>query len=51
VNGKFAVYAAGLTDVNVALRVTDTKTGASRLWENPLGTPFVLIRDAPFACP
>lgn len=51
VNQKWAVYAAGLTDVEVALTVTDSSTGAGRTYTNPLGTPFLLIRDAPFACP
>lgn len=51
VNQTWAVYAAGLTDVEVALGVTDTATTTSKSYTNPLGTPFVLIRDAPFACP
>ena len=48
---RWAVYAAGLTDVEIALTVSDTSTGASKTYTNPLGTPFVLVRDAPFACP
>ena len=49
--GKWSVYAAGLTDVEVGLTVTDTRTGTAKTYTNPLGTPFLLIRDAPFACP
>lgn len=51
VNGRWAVYATGLTDVEVSLTVTDTTSGAGKSWTNPLGTPFQLIRDAPFSCP
>ena len=50
-NGRWALYATGLTDVEVSLTATDTATGASKSYANPLGTPFVLVRDAPFACP
>ena len=46
-----AVYAGGLTDLMVTLTVTDAKTGLSRSYTNPLGTPFQLIRDGPFTCP
>jgi hypothetical protein len=43
--GKFWVYAAGLTDVEVRLTVEDTATGALRQYTNPLGTPFQPIQD------
>ena len=46
-----SVYAAGLTDLDVTLHVTDTRTGVSRTYRNPLGTPFSLIRDGAFGCP
>jgi hypothetical protein len=42
---RFWVYGAGLTDVGVRLRVTDTWTGASRTYSNPKGTPFQPIQD------
>jgi hypothetical protein len=45
VNGHFWFFAAGLTDVEVTLTVTDTQTGASRTWTNPLGTAFQPIQD------
>ncbi|KAA0256451.1 DUF1565 domain-containing protein [Acidobacteria bacterium ACD] len=51
VNQRWAVYASGLTDVEVGLAVTDTATGAAKSYTNALGTPFLLIRDAAFACP
>ena len=45
VNQRFWVFAAGLTDVGVRLRVTDTWTGESRTYENPRGTAFQPIQD------
>jgi plastocyanin len=46
-------FAAGMTDVAVELRVTDTYTGESHAYSNPLGSPFHPILDtAAFAfCP
>ena len=44
-NGRYWVFAAGLTDVRVALTVTDATTGLSREYVNPLGIPFALIND------
>jgi plastocyanin len=38
-------FAAGLTNVGVRLRVTDTFTGDVRTYTNPLGTPFVPVQD------
>ncbi len=40
----FWVFAAGLTDVECALRVIDTWTGEVRTWDNPLATPFAPIQ-------
>jgi hypothetical protein len=45
VNGRYWVFAAGLTDVEVTLRVTDTQTGASRTYVNPRGTAFQPVQD------
>ncbi|MEM7355510.1 MAG: hypothetical protein AAF657_32150, partial [Acidobacteriota bacterium] len=42
---NFWVFAAGLTDVKVTLRVTDTETQEFRQWVNPLGTPYQPIRE------
>ncbi len=42
---SFWVFAAGLTDVGVVLRVTDTVSGQVEEYENPLGTGFVPIQD------
>ena len=42
---RFWVYAAGLTDVEVRLTVTDTVTGAVKIYNNPQGTPFQPIQD------
>jgi len=42
---RFWVFAAGLTDVGVRLKVTDTQTGAVRYYENPAGQAFQPIQD------
>lgn len=44
--GTYWVYAAGLTDLEVTLRVEDLESGQVRTWTNPLGTPFAPIHDA-----
>lgn len=45
INGRHWVFAAGLTDVEVTLTVTDRTTGESKTYVNPLGTPFAPIQD------
>jgi hypothetical protein len=44
-NGRFWVFAAGLTNVRVEFTVTDTSTGDSRAYVNPQNTPFQPIQD------
>ena len=44
VNGSYWIYAAGLTDVEVDLVVTDTWTGRVRTYSNPLGTPYAPVQ-------
>ena len=44
-NSRFWVFAAGLTNVNVVITVTDTLTGAVKIYTNPLNTAFVPIQD------
>lgn len=44
-NARYWVFGAGLTDVEVLLRVTDTQTGAVRSYTNQLGTPFKPLQD------
>jgi streptogramin lyase len=44
-NSRYWVFAAGLTDVEVTLRVTDTQTGALRTYVNPQGTAFQPIQE------
>lgn len=52
INNRFWVYAGGLTDVEVTLRVTDTKTNAVKTYTNPLGRAFQTITDSSaFPCP
>ena len=52
VNGRFWVFAGGLTDVAVELVVEDAATGARRTYSNPRGTAFRPIQDtAAFGCP
>ncbi len=52
-NGRYWVFAGGLTNVNVALTVTDSQTSGTRAYTNPAGTAFQPIQDtAAFAtCP
>jgi hypothetical protein len=45
VNGKFWVFAGGLTNVNVVITVTDTQTGAVRTYVNPQGAAFQPIQQ------
>jgi hypothetical protein len=50
--GHFWFFAAGLTDVNVVIEVTDTLTGAKQVYTNPPHTAFRPIQDtATFPCP
>jgi hypothetical protein len=42
---RFWVFAAGLTDVEVLLTVTDTVSGAVKTYPNPLGTAFRPVQD------
>jgi len=44
-NSRFWVYAGGLTNVQVVLTVTDTKTGAVKTYTNPRNTAFQPIQD------
>ena len=50
-SNNVAIYTTGLTDLDVTLHVTDTWSGTTRDYHNPLGSPFSLIRDGPFGCP
>jgi photosystem II stability/assembly factor-like uncharacterized protein len=52
VGGYRWVFASGLTNVQVALTVTDVVTGITNTYGNPQGTPFKPIQDTKaFACP
>ncbi|MEM8932447.1 MAG: hypothetical protein AAGE94_14795, partial [Acidobacteriota bacterium] len=42
---RFWVFAAGLTDVEIDLTVTDRLSGASTTYSNPLGQPFQPVLD------
>ncbi len=44
--GNYWVFAGGLTNVEATIVVTDTDTGESRAYGNPLGTMFQPIQDA-----
>jgi hypothetical protein len=44
-NNRFWVFAGGLTDVRVDVTVTDTRSGASKTYINPLGQKWVTITD------
>jgi Leucine-rich repeat (LRR) protein len=45
VNGRFWVFAGGLTDVQVDLQVHDTRAGRSRRYFNAVGRPFRPVQD------
>ncbi len=45
ITNAFWVFAAGLTDVRVEMRVVDTVTGAGKLYRNLVGTPFRPVQD------
>ncbi|QQR73315.1 MAG: hypothetical protein IPJ17_17790 [Holophagales bacterium] len=45
VNSAYWVFAGGLTNVHVALSVTDTATGLVKAYDNPANTPFRPIQD------
>jgi hypothetical protein len=45
VNGQYWIFAAGLTNVFAAIKVTDLDTGATRSYTNPQGTAFLPIAD------
>jgi acetyl esterase/lipase len=52
INGKFWVFAAATTDVELDLRVTDTTNGNNWSFENPLGRPVPPVQDtAALPCP
>lgn len=42
---RYWVFAGGLTNVEVELRVTDTRTGDFRIYPNPQLTPFQPLQD------
>jgi hypothetical protein len=44
-NNRFWFFAAGLTDVQVVLTVTDTQTGQHKFYTNPAGRTFATITD------
>ncbi len=44
-NGRFWVYAGGLTDLGVTLTVEDTVSGESAVYTSPLGEPFHTVAD------
>src|SRR5262245_61313640 len=52
-NGRFWFFAAGLTNVEVEITVTDTASGELRSYASPLGVAFepVLDTDAFLDCP
>jgi|GEM_PF-2494420 len=45
VNGRFWVFAGGLTNVGVEMTVRDTETDATQVYSNKLGQPFQPIQD------
>src|SRR6266542_2147613 len=52
VDSSYWFFAGGLTNVEVTLTVTDTKTTVVKTYTNPQGTAFLPIQDTvAFACP
>jgi hypothetical protein len=53
VNGRFWVFASGLTNVEVELQIRDTETGQVQVCRNPLASPFrpILDTNAFSVCP
>lgn len=49
--GNAIFFAAGLTDLEVSLTLTDSVTGDSRSWVNPRGTVFAPILEIVAYCP
>jgi hypothetical protein len=45
VNGNFWVFAAGLTNVQTTITITDSLTNTTRVYTNPQSTPFQPIQD------
>ena len=49
--GSYWVFAAGATNVEIDLGVTDTELGKSMVYFNPLGSPFETVRSVgEFTC-
>jgi CSLREA domain-containing protein len=50
-NGRYWVFASGLTNLEVRLTIEDTQTGVQRAYESPQGTVFAPILDTDaFGC-
>jgi len=45
VNGRYWVFAGGLTNVATTLTVTDTRSGAVETYRNPQGTAFAPLQE------
>jgi len=44
-SNNYWVFAAGLTDVEVTMTVTDTVAGMKRVYQNPMSTAFSIPAD------
>jgi hypothetical protein len=52
INAEWWVFAGALTDVGVAMKVTDSYLGTVKSYSNTFGTPFPPIQDSSaFPCP
>lgn len=52
VNNRFWVFAAGLTDVKVTMKVTDRTRGTEKTYTNPAGSAYAPLQDTnAFPCP
>ena len=45
VDGHFWFFSAGLTNLEIAITVTDTTTGGIQTYQSPFGTPYATVLD------
>jgi hypothetical protein len=52
VNARYWVFSGGLTNLEVSLDITDTRSDLRKTYTNPAGTPYAPVQDTlAFQCP